>query len=75
VAKRKNSNEYILDQCLKTIRETMKHMNCRHRWGKFGYGYQCDKCRWYTGLNSQLNKLIEKEFGPDFENFNLRSDL
>ncbi len=35
-------------------------MNCKHEWREEGDGYICKKCDFYTGINWELNKLIEK---------------
>lgn len=36
-------------------------VHCKHEWYKYGFGYKCDKCNFYSGTNNTLNKLIESE--------------
>jgi hypothetical protein len=55
------------------IRALQKQNDCRHEWGKYGFGYRCQKCGYYSGLNTELNDAIKilneatvtAEAGPD----------
>lgn len=36
-------------------------ISCDHLWEEHGHGYQCEKCLYYTGMNTEMNELINKE--------------
>ena len=61
---RKHTDEelLIISGELKSITRSLKVINCKHKWEKHGFGYQCTAgCDDYTGTHHQLNKMIEKE--------------
>lgn len=35
-------------------------MRCKHEWIKWGHGYKCEDCDYYTGMDKTLNQLINK---------------
>lgn len=38
-----------------------KQIDCPHLFKKFGMGYECKLCGFYTGTNSELNKYIQRK--------------
>lgn len=53
-------SEYIQKRNNKITLALQKESRCNHKWNEHGFGYQCAKCNFYTGLNQDLNKLIKK---------------
>ena len=52
--------QYIAERFYAEMQEGLEEVMCDHTWNKYGHGYQCDRCEYYTGDNSDLNSLIEK---------------
>lgn len=68
----KNINKKI-SYCIKAmnipqIKRMQNENKCKHLWTEFGFGYECDNCGYYTGMNGDLNKLIEKQNGKKHGN-------
>ena len=57
----KRSEAYISKREHQVIKRKLKKAACRHQWKKFGYGYICRHCEYYTGMNTELNRIIRKE--------------
>lgn len=56
--------DFIITRMLnKHKQEYEKITKCNHSFDKFGFGYKCENCGYYTGLFTELNELIEKEKG------------
>ena len=53
-------SKYINAQATVIITEQLVKINCDHKWVKYGYGYKCKYCKYYTGTNDILNKQIKK---------------
>ena len=50
--------ENIAERNSKMIKSLQAEMECSHKWERHGFGFKCCLCDRYTGLNSELNKLI-----------------
>ena len=42
--------------------EFLRVSQCEHNWQAYGHGYQCENCKYYTGQNHEINKLIFNDF-------------
>jgi len=51
---------YVSRKETKKILESLKKIECAHKWKEAGYGYECKKCDYYTGQDEELNELIKK---------------
>ncbi len=49
-----NENIYHQILVLSTIRD------CKHSFKEHGFGYLCEKCGHYTGLNQEVNGFIKQ---------------
>lgn len=58
-----SSKEIINQQLIRNLTEIQVQLHCDHVWIPYGYGYSCDKCKYYTGLNKELNMTIGQEIG------------
>lgn len=57
----KKSDLYIIKIMKEDMRESLKILTCIHSWKKSGHGYKCQHCKYYTGMNTKLNKMIQQE--------------
>lgn len=51
---------YINNRHAQAIQKLIKQMNCAHIWNKYGHGFSCPKCEFYTGMNTNINAKIVK---------------
>jgi hypothetical protein len=61
-----NSNEYIRTILLQRSQVLIDQANCRHEFVETTYGYECENCRYFTGVNSPVNPLIKRELEAAF---------
>ena len=52
---------YVASTLKERIEGQLRIMVCKHSWQKYGFGYKCCSCGYYTGLDNELNELIKKE--------------
>jgi len=52
---------YVACTLKERIEGLLRIMVCKHLWQKHGFGYKCETCGYYTGLDNELNELIKKE--------------
>lgn len=60
VANTKLIEQYIQAEAVRDISDRLVKIVCDHKWEKYGHGYLCAKCSYYTGTNSALNKLVKQ---------------
>lgn len=58
-----SSKEIINQHLTRNLTEIRIQLHCDHVWTLHAYGYECDKCKYYTGLNKELNMTIGQEIG------------
>ncbi len=51
---------YIEGENLPIVRDLINQVYCEHKWKSHGYGYMCNKCGYYSGLDRNLNERINK---------------
>ncbi len=56
--------EYIEKDISLSIHKLTLQKNCHHSFKKFGFGYECRFCLYYTGENKKINDAIRKELNP-----------
>jgi hypothetical protein len=54
-------NDYIIERSMSSIAYFLRQAQCKHEWHKHGFGYKCDKCDYYSGMDQEINKMIEKQ--------------
>lgn len=52
--------EHRMKMLKKLLEENFKIACCKHLWDKYGWGYKCRECSYYTGTDDKFNKLIKK---------------
>jgi len=57
--------QFIASRCKETITKYQKQMDCKHVWYIHGHGYKCDGCDFYTGMNTELNAMVEEQFAEE----------
>ena len=53
--------EHIQRENSRCIDEDIKQMQCNHKWVKYGHGYKCLECDYYTGMHTTLNGYIHDQ--------------
>ena len=53
--------KYLYDKLMLHFDTTLRQCNCDHNWQEYGHGYKCTLCDYYTGLNEDVNRLINKD--------------
>ena len=56
--------QHIIRQYCRWSKRFWKEVLCKHKFIKYGLGYSCEKCSFYSGTNSRLNKYIAKLLAP-----------
>jgi Zn ribbon nucleic-acid-binding protein len=59
------SNQYIKEHLNDIINDYIKKRDCTHKWEENGFGYECSKCGYYTGLNKELTSIIKNEISRE----------
>jgi hypothetical protein len=53
--------EYLAEQFDRKLDEFNKQFRCKHKFEKYGLGYKCKECGFYTGTNDELNRVIKRK--------------
>lgn len=54
-------NNYVKHKNNKIIKKLTAQNDCRHIWQKYGHGFHCTICGFYTGSDEDFKKLINQK--------------